>query len=176
MESSEDTAEAPDDKSVAEDNERQVSKLNLEPSASSIGTGPPMTTKFAEQADTSPTESARDVTVPAEDQSKGQSSPTITSPRAKPRHPSADSAEIAVVKGAKDDYIVSIPLSLVRLSRKSKSRSSSKDLGGKLARIIVTHKGMHVHVHVQYHNMHIHVNYMYIIRMYMYISLACILA
>ena len=125
------TAEAPDDKSVAEDSERQVSKLNLEPSASSIGQS--MTTKFAEQADTSPTESARDVTLPAEDQSKGRSSPMITSPRVKPRHQSAESAETAVAKGAKDDYIVSIPLSLVRLSRKSKSRSSSKDLGGKLA-------------------------------------------
>ena len=140
VESSEDTTEPPEDKSVEGDDEQQqhhasdASELNLEPSAllaHDSSTGPPTCPKTAESADTTQTEPVEDTTMPAEDQSKGQSSPTITAPLAKPSHLSAESAETASAKGTKDNYVVSIPLSLVRLSRKSKSRSSSKDLGGK---------------------------------------------
>ena len=141
VESLEDAAEAPDDEITEEDNKQQqqlASKLNLELSTSLTGdsiTSPPVSSspKTAESADVTPTpESVQDVTTPASNQFKGQSSPAVTSPRDKSSHPSAESSETAVTKGAQDDYVVSIPLSLVRLSRKSKSRSSSKDLGGKL--------------------------------------------
>ena len=136
----EDAAEAPDDEITEEDNKQQqqlASKLNLEPSTSltsdSITSPPVSSPKTAESAAVTPTtESVQDVTTPASDQFKDQSSPAVTSPRDKLSHPSAESLETAVTKGARDDYVVSIPLSLVRLSRKSKSRSSSKDLGGKL--------------------------------------------
>ena len=115
------------------DDEQQhqpASKPNLEPSASlddTITASP----RPAESADSTQSESLHDATLLAEGQSKDQSSPTTTSPLAKPIIPSADSAESAIAKGSKDDFVVSIPLTLVRLSRKSKSRSSSKDLGGK---------------------------------------------
>ena len=136
VESLEDTTELPEDKSMEGDDEQQqqqASKLNLEPSASlahDSSTDPPASPKTAESADTTQTESLQDATMPTEDQSEGQSSPTVTAPLTKLSHPSAESAETAAAKGTKDDYVVSIPLSLVRLSRKSKSRSSSKDLGG----------------------------------------------
>ena len=128
------TALAHEEKGMEEDKQQQqqASKLNLEPSASldrDSHTSPPSSPETAKSADTTEAESVRDDT---KDQSKGQSSPVVTSPGAKPRLPSAESAETTFTKWAKDDYIVSIPLSLVRLSRKSKSRSSSKDLGGKL--------------------------------------------
>ena len=138
------TAVAPEEKGMEDDKQQQqqqASKLNLEPSASMARdshTSPPSSPETAKSADMTESESVHDDTIPAEEQSKGQTSPVVTSPRAKPRLPSAESAETTFAKWAKDNYVVSIPLSLVRLSRKSKSRSSSKDLGGKL----------HVHVHV----------------------------
>ena len=138
----ESTAVAPEEKAMEDDKQQQqqASKLNLEPSASLACdslTSPPSSPEIAKSADMMESESVHDDTIPAEDQSKGQTSPVVTSPGAKPRLLSAESAETTFAKWAKDDYVVSIPLSLVRLSRKSKSRSSSKDLGGKL----------HVHVY-----------------------------
>ena len=77
-------------------------------------------------------ESEEDATV-AEGQSKHLYSPLLSPPQAKSSQPMSTCAESAEDAGAVDkgEYVVSIPLSLVRLSRKSKSRSSSKDLGGK---------------------------------------------
>lgn len=132
------TTVAPEDKGMEDDDQQQqqASELNLEPSASlapdSRISPPASSPETAKSADMTETESVHDVTLPAEDQSKGRSSPVVTSPQEKPSHPSAESAETAFAKWTRDEYIVSIPLSLVRLSRKSKSRSSSKDLGGKL--------------------------------------------
>ena len=142
------TAVAPEEKAMEDDKQQQ---LNLEPSASlalDSHTSPPSSPETAKSADMTEMESVRDNTLPAEDQSKGQSSPVVTSPGAKPSLPGAGSAETAFTKWGKDECIVSIPLSLVRLSRKSKSRSSSKDLGGKL-----------------YHHMHV---YMYMYTLYVY--------
>ena len=130
LESSEDTVEETSQDKGMDDEQQATAKPNLEPSPSpgDSNTSP----KTADSADKTQVESVQDATMAAEGQSKGQSSPTITSPPAKPRHPSAESAETAFAKRMRDDYIVSIPLSLVRLSRRrSKSRSSSKDLGGK---------------------------------------------
>ena len=135
-ESSEDAIEAPQDNSM-DDEQHQVSELNLEPSTSldDTITDPSASPKPIESADSTQSESVQDTTLLAKGQSKHQSSPTITSPLDKPTIPSAESAETAIAKGTKDDYIVSIPLSLVRVSRKSKSRSGSKDFGGKFHKI-----------------------------------------
>ena len=122
VESSEDAAEGPQDNSM-DDEQQQASELNLEPSTSldDTITDPSASSKPTESADSTQSESVQDTTLLAKDQSKGQSSPTIALPLDKPTIPSAESAETAVTKGTKDDYVVSIPLLLVRVSRKSKS-------------------------------------------------------
>ena len=68
-----------------------------------------------------------EVATPGDGQFKGQTSPTHT--QLPPKSSPADSAEIPSASDT-EGYVMSIPLQLVRLSRRSKSRSSSKDYGG----------------------------------------------
>ena len=140
IESSEVSIRVPEDGRAKEEqlmHEQEASTPNFEPSSlsSDARTDETLSPKTAESADLTNEASMDDPTVPAEDQSKGHSStsPAITSPLAlaKPSHPSDESADSAATKGSKDNFVVSISLSLVRLSRRAKSRSSSKDFVGK---------------------------------------------
>lgn len=86
---------------------------------------PPVSPTDTEPVDLKSPQSLEGAT-PADGQFKCHTSPTHLQPQ--PRLSPADSVElISDIEG----YVVSIPLLLVRLSRRSKSRSSSKDYGGK---------------------------------------------
>ena len=94
--------------------------------SAALGDRPPSFPKDAKSADQQSTQLTDDTTGD-EGESKGQSSLLLTSPT------KSECAESADVLGSaeREKYTVSIPLFMVRLSRKSKSRSSSKDYGGK---------------------------------------------
>ena len=90
---------------------------------------PPTSPGDTESVDLKSPESL-EVATPADGQFKGQISPTCLQPPP-PKSSPADSADTPSASDI-EGCVVSIPLLLVRLSRRSKSRSSSKDYGGKL--------------------------------------------
>ena len=90
------------------------------------------TTKDAESADIKTAQSAEDTT-PADGQFKGHPSPLASPPHVvKSSEPLPTQAELdeAMAMREREDFVVSIPLFLVKVSRRAKSRSSSKDFGG----------------------------------------------
>ena len=115
--------------------EQQASTVGaLSSDALSLGDSHPASPKNAESAEIAPTPSA-EADISAEGQFKGQFSPSVTSPVAKSSQSLSTCSETTGVSGSieRELYVVSIPLSLVRVSRvsrKSKSRSNSKEFGG----------------------------------------------